>query len=70
MLTWSLVLLLVGLTGCTAVPRQEASTQQPQPSPPARETPSLATVTESIRGSVEPDDLDVPAFIRKRSEVN
>jgi YVTN family beta-propeller protein len=39
MLTWSLVLLLVGLTGCTAVPRQEASTQPPQPSPPPRETP-------------------------------
>src|SRR5262245_14566596 len=39
MLTWSLVLLLVGLTGCTAVPRQEASTQPPQPSPPARESP-------------------------------
>jgi len=38
MLTWSLVLLLVGLTGCTAV-RQEASTPPPQPSPPARETP-------------------------------
>src|SRR5712691_5914708 len=39
MLTWSLVLLLVGLAGCTAVPRQDASTQQPQPAPPARETP-------------------------------
>src|SRR5215475_1789761 len=38
MLTWSLVLLLVGLTGCTTVPRQEASTQPPQPSPPARES--------------------------------
>ena len=34
MLTWSLVLLLVGLTGCTAVPRQEAAAQPPQPSPP------------------------------------
>ena len=39
MLTWSLVLLLVGLTGCTALPQQEASTQPPPPSPPARETP-------------------------------
>jgi cell division protein FtsZ len=38
--------------------------------PPARETPSLAAVGESITGSVEPDDLDVPAFIRKRGEVN
>ena len=40
MLTWSLVLLLGGFTGCTALSRQEASTQQPQPSPPARETPA------------------------------
>ena len=39
-LTWSLVLLLGGFTGCTALSRQEASTQQPQPSPPARETPA------------------------------
>ena len=39
MLTWSLVLFLVGLTGCTAVPRQETSTRQPQPPPPAREAP-------------------------------
>ena len=38
--------------------------------PPARETPTLAAVGEAITGSVEPDDLDVPAFIRKRGEVN
>jgi cell division protein FtsZ len=37
---------------------------------PARETPNLATMTEAIRGAVEPDDLDVPAFIRKRGEIN
>jgi cell division protein FtsZ len=37
---------------------------------PARETPSLASVTEAIRGAVEHDDLDVPAFIRKRGEIN
>ena len=37
---------------------------------PARETPNLATMTESIKSAVEPDDLDVPAFIRKRGEVN
>jgi hypothetical protein len=37
---------------------------------PVRETPSLATVTEAIRTSVERDDLDVPAFIRKRGEIN
>jgi hypothetical protein len=37
---------------------------------PARENPSLATITESIKTAVEPDDLDVPAFIRKRGEIN
>jgi cell division protein FtsZ len=37
---------------------------------PTRETPSLATMTEAIKSTVEPDDLDVPAFIRKRGEVN
>ena len=37
---------------------------------PARETPNLASMTEAIRGAVEHDDLDVPAFIRKRGEVN
>ena len=40
------------------------------PAPPARENPTLATVTESIRAAVEPDDLDVPAFIRKRGDMN
>jgi hypothetical protein len=33
---------------------------------PARENPSLASVTEAIKSDVEADDLDVPAFIRKR----
>ena len=33
---------------------------------PARETPSLAAVTEAIKTEIEHDDLDVPAFIRKR----
>jgi cell division protein FtsZ len=37
---------------------------------PARESPNLATMTESIRSAVEQDDLDVPAFIRKRGEIN
>src|SRR5882672_3246485 len=35
---------------------------------PTRESPNLATMTESIRTAVEQDDLDVPAFIRKRGE--
>jgi cell division protein FtsZ len=33
---------------------------------PARENPSLTAVTEAIKAEIEPDDLDVPAFIRKR----
>jgi cell division protein FtsZ len=33
---------------------------------PARESPSLAAVTEAIKTEIEQDDLDVPAFIRKR----
>ena len=37
---------------------------------PARENPNLATMTDSIRSAVEQDDLDVPAFIRKRGEIN
>ena len=36
----------------------------------ARENPTIAMVTESIKASVEQDDLDVPAFIRKRGEIN
>jgi cell division protein FtsZ len=37
---------------------------------PMRESPSLTAVAESVKNSVEPDDLDVPAFIRKRGEIN
>jgi cell division protein FtsZ len=37
---------------------------------PARENPTIAMVTDSIKASVEQDDLDVPAFIRKRGEIN
>ncbi|MBZ5627937.1 MAG: cell division protein FtsZ [Acidobacteriia bacterium] len=37
---------------------------------PARENPNLAAVSEAMTGGVEADDLDVPAFIRKRGEVN
>jgi cell division protein FtsZ len=33
---------------------------------PARENPSLASVTEASMTGLETDDLDVPAFIRKR----
>jgi cell division protein FtsZ len=46
------------------------SSLQTRKEPPAREHPSLATVTEAIKSNIEPDDLDVPAFIRKRAEAN
>jgi cell division protein FtsZ len=51
-----------------AAPAQVAA--PPRVAAPARETPNLASMTEAIRGAVEHDDLDVPAFIRKRGEVN
>jgi hypothetical protein len=35
---------------------------------PTRERPSLESVKEAVKGVVEQDDLDVPAFIRKRAE--
>ncbi len=35
---------------------------------PVREKPSLDSVKESVKGNIEQDDLDVPAFIRKRAD--
>jgi cell division protein FtsZ len=35
---------------------------------PIRERPSLESAKEAVKGTVEADDLDVPAFIRKRAE--
>ncbi|HEY6252148.1 MAG TPA: cell division protein FtsZ, partial [Candidatus Angelobacter sp.] len=34
---------------------------------PTRERPSLESVKEAVKGTIEQDDLDVPAFIRKRN---
>ncbi len=36
---------------------------------PARETPALDAVRESVKDAVEHDDLDVPTFIRRRGEI-
>jgi cell division protein FtsZ len=36
---------------------------------PQRETTSIDQVTSSAKGNYEQDDLDVPAFLRKRGEV-
>jgi len=41
------------------------SPSRPAGSAPGREAPSLQTLKENLKGQVEPDDLDVPAFIRK-----
>jgi hypothetical protein len=38
--------------------------------PPTRENPTIESVKESVKGTVEKDNLDVPAFIRKRGENN
>jgi cell division protein FtsZ len=34
---------------------------------PGRERPNLESVKEAVKGAIELDDLDVPAFIRKRN---
>jgi cell division protein FtsZ len=61
----------------TELPRAQAASHVPvtsQPTPhrtpsaPARETPSLEKVKTSVSGKFEEDDLDVPAFIRKRGD--
>jgi cell division protein FtsZ len=36
---------------------------------PARETPALDAVRDSVKDTVEHDDLDVPTFIRRRGET-
>ena len=40
----------------------------PRPAAPQRETTSLADVKSTVKTNYEEDDLDVPAFIRKRNE--
>jgi cell division protein FtsZ len=39
-------------------------------STPRRDTASLEQVTSSVKASYEQDDLDVPAFLRKRGDVH
>jgi cell division protein FtsZ len=62
-----------------AEPPPQAHSEAPRPAPPAppvtarpaapqRETTSLADVKSTVKTSYEEDDLDVPAFIRKRNE--
>jgi cell division protein FtsZ len=47
-----------------------AAALQRTPAAPSRETPSLEKVKSSVAGNFEHDDLDVPAFIRKRGDAN
>jgi len=44
--------------------------QRHVPPPPHRDHSSLEHVTSSVKGTYEQDDLDVPAFLRKRGEVH
>jgi cell division protein FtsZ len=56
-----------------AEPPVEAVLEEPvtriwQAPTPVRENASIESVTRSLKGEFEPDDLDVPAFLRKRNE--
>lgn len=46
-----------------------ASPAAPRSAVPQREITSLDAVSDAVKGNFEQDDLDVPAFIRKRGEV-
>jgi hypothetical protein len=37
--------------------------------PPQRDNASLQSVKNTVKADFQEDDLDVPAFIRKRNEV-
>ena len=41
---------------------------QRNPAAPQRQATSLDAVKDTVKGNFEQDDLDVPAFIRKRGE--
>jgi cell division protein FtsZ len=63
------------------LPPAVATAKEPEPepvaavpverhSPPQRDTASLQQVTSTVKGTYEQDDLDVPAFLRKRGDVH
>jgi len=52
------------------VPAAAQAAAQRTPTAPMRETPSLEKVKSNVSGSFQADDLDVPAFIRKRGDAN
>jgi hypothetical protein len=41
---------------------------QPLTTPPQRDASTLESVKSNVKGQFEDDDLDVPAFIRKRNQ--
>ncbi len=49
-------------------PAAPPPTITPRPAAPQRETTSIADVKSTLKTNYEEDDLDVPAFIRKRTE--
>ena len=54
-------------------PQQKVAAPKPAPVPerrpvPQRESTSLEEVTSTVKGTYEQDDLDVPAFLRKRGQ--
>jgi cell division protein FtsZ len=51
-----------------APPPQVSARPQPAPAPREDAPKSLQDVKSTVKGSFEDDDLDVPAFIRKRQE--
>ena len=53
-----------------AKPEEPAPSAPQRPPAPQRESTSIADVKSTVKTNYEEDDLDVPAFIRKRNEHN
>ncbi len=52
-------------------PRPQPTYQAAAPAPaPRHEAPTLETVKSSVKGNYSQDDLDVPAFLRKKGEMS
>ena len=59
----------LGTPGLPGTPAATAPSPTVAPRPaPQRDTASIADVKSTVKTSYEEDDLDVPAFIRKRNE--
>jgi cell division protein FtsZ len=70
----------INLPPAVATARDPESEPEPAPpppipverhaAPPQRDPASIEQVTNSVKGTYEQDDLDVPAFLRKRGDVH